>query len=212
MVLLFASFGHLSCFVVLLWILSFFVISFLSKKTPKKLDTAKKTKSKIQKKSVQKQTVSAVVFTNNVPHFWGVGLKMHMFAENTIKIVVSAYKKTTKGQKMSKGWVKTWSKVASKLGPSMLCNIVGPSFDSRKGNVCLRFYSYFLKNLILPPERRIFLKKKGKKRRKLGPSFVSKKGYFWTKFWLYSTYIYIYIYVCVCVGDMHHGRCVFSLS
>ena len=36
-------------------------------------------------------------------------------------------------------------------------------------------------------KKKIFEKKqKHKKQRKIGPSFDSKKGYFWTKFWLYS--------------------------
>ena len=36
------------------------------------------------------------------------------------------------GPKCQKGWVKTWSKAESKLGASMLRDIIGPSFDSTK--------------------------------------------------------------------------------
>ena len=36
---------------------------------------------------------SAVVFTNSVLQFFGVGLKFHLLVENTIKIVVLAFLK-----------------------------------------------------------------------------------------------------------------------
>ena len=111
----------LFCFlVVLFWILSFFVFSFLSKKRPpKKPDTAKTQKSKnAEKKDSEKKNI-AIVFTNSVLQFFGVGLKFSFFAENTIKIVVLVHFKTGENtQKLQKllsqnlvqGWVKTWSK------------------------------------------------------------------------------------------------------
>ena len=80
-------------------------------------------------------------------------------------------------------WPKTVKKVESKLGgPSMLRNIIGPSFDLKNGNVCL-----LQKKDLLPAERRIFLKKnrKGgnkKKQRKLGPTFDSIKIIFGPSF------------------------------
>ena len=77
-------------FVVLFWI-CFFVFSFLSKKTPKKTGHSKNPqKTKMQKKRTKKKSVSAVVFTNSVLQFFGVGLEISLLAENTIKIVVSA--------------------------------------------------------------------------------------------------------------------------
>ena len=78
-----------------------------------------------------------------------------------------------------------WSKVASECGPSMLRNIIGPHFDSRNGVFFSLFLLVFLKNLILPAERRRFLKNKTKKKREnldhiltqkkanLGPHFDS---------------------------------------
>ena len=66
-----------------------------------------------------------------------------------------------------------WSKVASKCGPSMLRNIIGPHFDSRNGVFFPFFLLVFLKNLILPAERRRFLKNKTQKKEKT-----------WTTFWL----------------------------
>ena len=57
---------------------------------------------------------------------------------------------------MSKRLSQTWSKVASKVGPSMLRNIIGPNFDSKAGNFCFFSSDFFLKNLILLAESRIF--------------------------------------------------------
>ena len=88
-----------------------------------------------------------------------------------------------------------WSKVASKCGPSMLRNIIGPHFDSRNGVFFSLFLLVFLKNLILPAERRRFLKNKTEKKEKTWTTFWLKKGKSWTTFWLYSIYIYIYIYM-----------------
>ena len=113
-----------------------------------------------------------------------------MFAENTIKIVASAYFKMKRAKQCQKSWVKTWSKVASKLCPSMLRKIIGPSFDSKKG-----IFIFFLQNFLKIAFSLQKEKLKRKKRRKLGPSFNSKNGYFWTKFWLYSAYIYIHTYI-----------------
>ena len=62
------------------------------------MDTAK-TQKKMQKIQLN-NSLGANVFTNSVPNFWGVG--KNMFAENPMKIVVSAYfeKKRKKGPKM----------------------------------------------------------------------------------------------------------------
>ena len=55
------------------------------KKTPKKLDTAKKTQNqKCRKKGETKKSASAIVFTNSVPNYWGVGYKNVIFAENPL--------------------------------------------------------------------------------------------------------------------------------
>ena len=78
----------------------------------------KKGKNENQLAQLCSQTVSLI--------FWVWGLKNTDFAENTIKIVVSAYYEIwKKGQKCQKVWVKTWSRVASKLGPSILRKISG---------------------------------------------------------------------------------------
>ena len=81
MVFLFASCGPSSFFVFCCLVLNFvfFVFSFLSKKTPKKPDTAKTQKSKNAEKPDKKKKVSAVVFTNSVLQFFGVGLKFSFF-------------------------------------------------------------------------------------------------------------------------------------
>ena len=82
----------------------FFVVSFLSKKRPpKKPDTAKAQKSKNAEKKDSEKKNSAIVFTNSVLQFFGVGLKLSFFADNTIKIVVLVHFKTGKNtQKLQK--------------------------------------------------------------------------------------------------------------
>ena len=50
----------------------------------------------MQKNQTKKKSVSAVVFTDSVLKFFGVGLKISFLAENTIKIVVSASFQTGK--------------------------------------------------------------------------------------------------------------------
>ena len=57
------------------------------------------------------------------------------------------------------------------------------------------FLLFFSKNLILPAERRRFLKNKHRKKGKFWTDFQLKKGNFWTDFQLYSIYICV-IYVC----------------
>ena len=82
--------------VVLFSLLLFrFDFSFLSKKAAKNGHRKKK-----QKKG-HFLSVSAVVFTNSVPNFWG-GLKNAIFTEHTIKRVVSAYFEKQKNKKAPK--------------------------------------------------------------------------------------------------------------
>ena len=61
-----------------------------------------------------------------------VSLNFACFAENTIKIGVSAKRKRKKNTKQTKKpSVKNWSKLALKTGPSMLRNKIGPVFNAR---------------------------------------------------------------------------------
>ena len=72
----------------------------------------------------------------------------------------------------------------------MLRNKIGPSFDSKNG-LFLSFLLVLLKNLILPAERRRFLKnKKRKKRENLDQVLTQKKAIFGPSFDS-TTYIYI---------------------
>ena len=96
------------------------------------------------------------------------------------------FRKSQNGQSMS--WAKNWSKLESKIGPSMLYSMKGPIFDSRNWS-CLTFWPCFWSNPILPAERG----RKKRNTRKTWIDFWLKKGNFWTKFWLYSKYIYISI-------------------
>ena len=188
-------------FVVLFWILSFFCCFHSSqKRTPQKTGHSKNPKKQKCRKTRQiKKSVSAVVFTDSVLKFFGVGLKIEFLAENTIKIVVSASFQTGKNtQKLAKmlsqnlvqGWVKTWSKYVAQQNWT--------KFWLKKWCFfCLCFARFSLKSHSPCRKKKIFEKQKKTKKRKLGPSFDSKKGYFWTKLWLYSIYIYMptYIYI-----------------
>ena len=72
-----------SCF---FWLFVFiFVLFFIPFKKTKNPDTAKTPKTKMQKKGQKEISVSAIVFTNSVPNFLGVGYKNVMFAESPIK-------------------------------------------------------------------------------------------------------------------------------
>ena len=103
-----------------------FCFSFLSK------NDQKRTQQNSQKQKCRKKqtffSVSAAVFTNSVP-FLGWVLNMQIFAENAIKLVVSACfekkgKNLQNAHKCQTCWVKTWSKVESKLGPRLFRNIM----------------------------------------------------------------------------------------
>ena len=104
-------------FPFLLFCFEFCLFSFLSKKDPQKTDTAKTQKAKMQKKRTNQKNQLAQLCSQIVFLFLGVGLKMQIFAENTIKIVVSAYFEKWKRAKNVK-------KVESKLGPRLRQNLV----------------------------------------------------------------------------------------
>ena len=93
-----------------------------------------------QKKDILTRAVSTGVLTNSVFFLFCVTLNFALFAENTIKIGVSAQKKNTK--KTKKPSVKNWSKLALKTGPSMLRNKLGPVFNARNV-VCFCFFFFF---------------------------------------------------------------------
>ena len=113
----------------------FFLLFHSSPKKAKKPDTAKTPKNKCRKKG-QLLSVGAGVFRNSVPNLGG-GLNMHFCREH---YKIAYFERNKNGpmssnflsQKLVEAWVKTWSKLESKIGPSMLRNIVGPVFDSRK--------------------------------------------------------------------------------
>ena len=172
--------GFLVC--ILWYFLFYLVYSFLGlffcvmhssqKRPPKKPDTEKSPKIENAEKHGQKNSASAVVFTNSVPYFWG-GLKNSVLAESTIKIVVSA--SFLKGK-----WPQNAKEVESKLGPSMLRNKIGPSFDSKNGKLCLLvlFMFFFVKSHSPCSKKKIFEEQEHKKQRKIGPSLDSKKRLF----------------------------------
>ena len=93
-------------------------------------------------------------------------------------------------QNLVQGCVKTWSKYVAQQNWTKFWRKKRFFFFS------LFFLLVFLKKTHFScRKKRIFEKQKKKKQRKLGPSFDSKKGDFWTKFWRYNMHIYIYIYL-----------------
>ena len=96
-----------------------------------------------------------------------VSLNIACFAENTIKIGVSAKKKRKKNTKKNKKpSVKNWSKLALKTGPSMLRNKIGPVFNARNVVFFVYVSSFFWKILFfLQGEWDIQKQKKTKKQK-----------------------------------------------
>ena len=169
------------------------------KKTPQKTGHSKNPKKakcrKTDKKNQLAQLCSQIVFLNFLGwhNFSFFGWKHYKNSGFSIFSNRSKYPKISRN-------------VESKLGPSMLRNKIGPSFDSKNGVFWAFFFgSFFFKSSFSLQKEEDFEKQKKKKNRKIGPSFDSKKGYFWIKFWLYSIYmslslnIYIYIYISVCL-------------
>ena len=75
----------------------------------------------------------------------------------------------------------------------MLRNKIGPSFDSKNGVFFVFFFARFsLKSHYPCRKKTIFEKQKKKKKRKLGPSFDSKKAIFGPSF---DSTAHIYIYM-----------------
>ena len=112
-----------------------------------------------------------------------VSFNFAFFAENTIKIGVSAKKKEKKKKQNSK--VKNWSKLKLKTGPSMLRNIIGPIFNFRNCICfCCLLLLVFQKTSSFCRENEIFKNKKKNKQKnkKNGPVFNFKKGKNWTSF------------------------------
>ena len=85
----------------------------------------------MQKKTdILTRAVSTGVFTNSVFFSFLCFFKFCIFAENTIKIGVSAKKKKKKKKKNKKpSKLKTGPSYKLKTGPSMLRNIIGPVFN-----------------------------------------------------------------------------------
>ena len=137
----------------------------------------------MQKKRTFSQEQLAQVCSQIVSFFFFVFLSIFaFFAENTIKIGISAPKKNKKKQKKKQNSkVKNWSKLKSKTGPSMLRNIIGPVFDFNLLSFLLFFLLFFQKSSSFCRENEIFKNKKAKKK-KIGPVFDFKKGKNWTSF------------------------------
>ena len=113
---------------------------------------------------------------------------MQIFAEHTIN---SGFSISQKGPKISKGWVKTWSKVGSKLGPSMLRNMIEPSFDSKNGKCCLLYFFSCLLTCHSPCRKKIsFEKQKRKEEENLDQALTPQKAIFGPNFDS-TTYMYL---------------------
>ena len=86
-------------------------------------------------------------------------------------------------QNLVQGWVKTWSKYVAQQNWT--------KFWLKKWCFFCLFCSFFLKISFSLQKEEYFLKnKKKKKKENLEQALTQKKGYFWTKFWLYSIYTY----------------------
>ena len=156
---------------LLLWYFVIFDFWLPIKKHLWKFGNCKKKKMKNAEKWTFWQEQLAQVCSQIVSFFlFCVSLNFACFAENTIKIGVSAkkFKKHTKNKNPS---VKNWSKLALKTGPSMLCNKIGPVFNATNGSFFCFFFFLFLKNPLLSAGRTRFSKTKKTKQQKKWASF-----------------------------------------
>ena len=91
---------------------------------------------------------------------------------------------------------KNVKKVESKLGPRLRQSLVQACCTTELDKALTQkrvFFVFILSSDSLQKEEELWIYKK-EKWRKLGTKFWLKKGYFWTKIWLYDAHIYIYIY------------------
>ena len=162
---------------------NFLNLGYLSKNISETLEIAKNTKMKNAQKRTFWQEQLAQMCSQIVSFFlFCVSLNFAFFAENTIKIGVSAKKKKKNTKKTKKPSVKNWSKLALKTGPSMLRNQIGPVLNARNVVFFLVSFSFFLKNPLLSAGRMRFSKTKKQKHNKIGPGFNTRKGKNWTSF------------------------------
>ena len=108
-----------------------------------------------------------------------VSLNFACFAENTIKIGVSAPQKKEKNTKKNKKpSVKNWSKLALKTGPIMLRNKIGPVFNARNGSFFFGFFffAFFEKSSSFCRENEIFKNKKRQNKKKLDQFLTLEKA------------------------------------
>ena len=174
MVFWFASCGLVSFLDVLC-----FCFSFLSRERPNKTGHNKNPKNqKCRKRGQTKNSVSAIVFTNSVPNFLGVGYKNEIFCWKHYKNRgLSIFWERKKGRTLTK--LLSWKSVQKSV--QLCCATWLDRFSAQQDvRFFLIFLSFFHQNRVLPAERRIFLKKK--KKGKSGQIFSSKKGNFWTDF------------------------------
>ena len=150
----------------------FGILATYPKTSLKKMEIAKNPKMKnAPKKDILTRAISTGVLTNSVFFSFLCFFKFCIFAENTIKIGVSAPKKRKRHKKNKKPSVKNWSKLALKTGPSMLRNKIGPVFNARNVVFFWFLFLLFLKNPLLSAGRMRFSKTKKKKKTKKKTSF-----------------------------------------
>ena len=154
----------------------------------------KKQTWKMQKKrTLCTRAVSTGVLTNSVFFLFCVSLNFALFAENTIKIGVSAKTKETQHKKkQKKPSVKNWSKLALKTGPSMLRNKIGPVFNAR--NVVFFLFLFLLCFILFFPQGEWDFQKQ-QKNKKFDQFLTLEKATIGAVF-NSTAYIYIYIYMC----------------
>ena len=187
-------FSGCCCFLLFLlcYFVAFWFLEACQKTSLKKWKFQKYQKWKMQKKKrTFWQEQLAQLCSQIVSFSFMYFCKFCFFAENTIKIGVSAPPKKEKNTKKQKNpSVKNWSKLALKTGPSMLRNKIGPVFNARHGSFfCFFFFFFFAKSSSFCRENEIFKTKKQKKKdqfltlekAKLGPVFNS------------TAYIYIHM-------------------
>ena len=179
------------------WLFCVFCFFIPFKKRPQKAGHSKNPQNpKCRKKGQTKNSVSAVVFTNSVPNFLGVGYKNVIVCWKHYKNRgLSIFRERKKGQTLTKllswksvqGWVENLSNYVAQHNWT--------DFRRKKMVIVYLFFFYFLERCHSPCRKKKILEKKQKQKKEQNlDRFSTQKRAIFGQASNSTIYIYIYIW------------------